>query len=180
MMRRLRPHVTFANVCAFLALVIALGTGGAYAANTVFSTDIVNGEVKAPDLAANAVVTGKVANESLTGADIDNQSGVDTCTHGTTRFREFCLRGLNQLNTWSDAVNACADLSLRLPTYSEARMLAVQRNIPGVEDTEYFWTDGAWTDGGNVWAWSVNENGIDSSRFISDEIKTLCVTTPTN
>ena len=55
MLARLRPRVTFANVCSFLALLIALGTGSAYAANTVFSTDIVDGEVKTADIANNAV-----------------------------------------------------------------------------------------------------------------------------
>ena len=48
-------RLTFANVCSFLALLIALGTGSAYAANTVFSTDIVDGEVKTADLDNNAV-----------------------------------------------------------------------------------------------------------------------------
>ena len=51
MLARLRGRLTFANVCSFLALLIALGTGSAYAANTVFSTDIVDGEVKTADIA---------------------------------------------------------------------------------------------------------------------------------
>ena len=44
----------------FLALLIALGTGSAYAANTVFSTDIVDGEVKTADLANNSVRANKI------------------------------------------------------------------------------------------------------------------------
>jgi hypothetical protein len=31
----LRRRLTFANVCSALALFVALGTGGAYAANTI-------------------------------------------------------------------------------------------------------------------------------------------------
>ena len=62
MSRRIRSHLTFANIAAGLALVIALGTGTAYAANTVFSADIVDGEVKTPDIASNAVGTGKIGN----------------------------------------------------------------------------------------------------------------------
>ena len=50
MVHRLLRGPTFANVCSFLALTIALGTGTAYAANTVRSRDIVNGQVKAPDI----------------------------------------------------------------------------------------------------------------------------------
>ena len=45
-MRRIRSHLTYANVMATLAFAIAVAGGTAYAANTVFSCDIVNGEVK--------------------------------------------------------------------------------------------------------------------------------------
>ena len=50
-MPALRRRLTYANLVSTVALVAALGTGTAYAANTVFSTDIVNGEVKAVDIA---------------------------------------------------------------------------------------------------------------------------------
>ena len=69
-MRRVRPHLSFANVCSFLALMIALGTGSAYAANTVFSSDIVDGEVTTPDLAADAVNSARIANGQVQVADI--------------------------------------------------------------------------------------------------------------
>ena len=55
MATRLRRSLTFANVCSFIALTVALGTGGAYAANTVISADIVDGEVKTEDLGYHAV-----------------------------------------------------------------------------------------------------------------------------
>jgi hypothetical protein len=90
MAHQLRRRLTFANVCSFIALVIALGTGGAYAANTIGSDDIIdesiqsvdikNGQVETADLGggavtsqkivANAVGASKVANESLTLSDI--------------------------------------------------------------------------------------------------------------
>jgi hypothetical protein len=44
---------------AYVALFFALGGTSAYAANTVFSSDIVDGEVKNPDIAPTAVGTGK-------------------------------------------------------------------------------------------------------------------------
>jgi hypothetical protein len=53
-MRLIRSHLTFANVASAIALFIALSGGTAIAlsgANTVFSDDIVDGEVKSPDLA---------------------------------------------------------------------------------------------------------------------------------
>ena len=55
------------NVVAFLALFVALGTGGAYAANTIASTDIIDGEVKSAD----------VKDESLTTFDVSTFLGAD-------------------------------------------------------------------------------------------------------
>jgi hypothetical protein len=79
-----RPRVSYANVVATLALAVAVGTGGAYAAglgrNDVRSPNIAPGAVKASDLAKKAVRTAKiapgavrgqsVASDSLTGANI--------------------------------------------------------------------------------------------------------------
>jgi hypothetical protein len=61
MRQRLGSHLTYANVMATLAVFIALG-GGAYAAfhlpkNSVRSRNIVNGQVKAHDLAAPPPLT---------------------------------------------------------------------------------------------------------------------------
>ena len=61
MIRRLRPRSLY-DVLAALAFFGVLATGTAYAANTVFSADIVDGEVKTADLAATAVNTAKLAN----------------------------------------------------------------------------------------------------------------------
>jgi hypothetical protein len=59
-MRRIRRHLSFANVVAVVALFVALG-GGAYAAfhlpkNSVKSRNIKNGQVKNQDLVKPAVV----------------------------------------------------------------------------------------------------------------------------
>jgi hypothetical protein len=70
MVARSRRHVTFANVCSALALIIAVGTGTAYAANTVFSTDIVDGEVKTEDLNTGAVTSTKVADGAIGQAQL--------------------------------------------------------------------------------------------------------------
>ena len=55
MLRRFRPRLTYANVMVTIIAFIVLG-GGAYAAfhlpkNSVRSKNIVNGQVKQPDLA---------------------------------------------------------------------------------------------------------------------------------
>jgi hypothetical protein len=64
MLAKLRPRSAY-DVMAALALFVALSTGGAYAADTVFSTDIVDGEVKQQDLANGAVTGGKLAANSV-------------------------------------------------------------------------------------------------------------------
>jgi uncharacterized membrane protein YtjA (UPF0391 family) len=61
----LRSRLTFANVISVVALVFAFGGTSAYAANTIFSADIVDGEVKTADLAASAVTNGKLAESSV-------------------------------------------------------------------------------------------------------------------
>ncbi len=71
MAEKIKTRLTFANVASALALFFALGTAGAYAANTVFSADIVNGEVKSIDIADETVRSIDVLNGSLSGADID-------------------------------------------------------------------------------------------------------------
>ena len=88
MIRRLRPRSIY-DVLAALGFFIALATGGAYAANTVFSGDIVDGQVKTQDLENGAVAVTKIANggitsdkvkdDALKGRDIEDQSlkGVD-------------------------------------------------------------------------------------------------------
>jgi hypothetical protein len=63
------------NVIGYLALFLTLTMGTAYAthkngANTISSIDVIDGEVKTPDLAANAVTGDKVLNRSINFGDI--------------------------------------------------------------------------------------------------------------
>jgi hypothetical protein len=144
-MRRVRQHLTFANVASALALFIAVSGGTAVAlngTNTVQSDDLGPGaQVKAPDVASGAVGSAAVANESLTGQDIKNRSGVDTCVAATVRLGQLCVRGENQANTWLQAGLHCANLDLRLPSVGEALELATTHDIPNADDGEYFWTE---------------------------------------
>ena len=75
-----------------LALFLVLTGGVAYAANTVFSSDIVNGEVKSVDIGDNQVQGVDVKDRSLNGADrgvrvrserqVDDGSGGAVCGQG--------------------------------------------------------------------------------------------------
>lgn len=67
-LRSRRP--SHATVVAYLALFLALGGTSAYAANTVFSTDIVDGEVKHADLAGNSVTSTNIFNGSVLNPEI--------------------------------------------------------------------------------------------------------------
>ena len=83
-MRRIRRHLTFANVASAVALFVALGGGTAVAlsgSNTVFTDDIANdtqpasggnpaGGLVAADLRPGSVGSSEVANGSIGGADI--------------------------------------------------------------------------------------------------------------
>ena len=57
-----------------VALIIALGTGTAYAANTIGTDDIINGQVKSVDIGNHQVQGVDVRNETLSGADIDENT----------------------------------------------------------------------------------------------------------
>jgi hypothetical protein len=70
MLAKLRSRLTYANVVSTICLCLVVGGGSAYAANTVFSADIVDGEVKNSDLAANSVTGGKVADGQVKNADL--------------------------------------------------------------------------------------------------------------
>ena len=59
-MGRIINHVR-GNLVAYFALVVALTGGTAYAANTIGSSDIIDGEVKTPDIANQAVTPAKLA-----------------------------------------------------------------------------------------------------------------------
>jgi len=84
MLVRLRRKLTYANVASTVALVLALSGGVAYAANTIYSTDIVDGQVRRPDIGASAVNSSKVGDNSLTGTDIleSTLSGVNADSVG--------------------------------------------------------------------------------------------------
>ena len=78
MLQKLRAALTFAHVTSFIALCVALMGGVAYAADTVFSEDIVNGEVKTVDLANAAVTSNKLAASSVTSGKLAGNSVVSS------------------------------------------------------------------------------------------------------
>src|SRR3954469_11813172 len=90
MIRFLRRHAI-----AFIALVLALAGGTAYAMNTVRSADIVDGTIKSVDLANNAVTPAK-------------STGVWTDHSTSTAYTNDCAQ---TARTWT----ACAPNPITVP-----------------------------------------------------------------
>jgi hypothetical protein len=67
---RVLARLTYANLVSTAALVLALGTGTAYAANTIGSSDLIDGDVQHVDLAADAVAGDRIANGTVGRADL--------------------------------------------------------------------------------------------------------------
>ncbi|HEX3242950.1 MAG TPA: hypothetical protein VHQ97_07710 [Solirubrobacterales bacterium] len=78
-MGRLRRHLTYANVMATIAVALAVGGAGAYAAsklgkNVVRSRNIAPNAVKTSDIAKNAVKRGKIAGGAIDDSRLANGS----------------------------------------------------------------------------------------------------------
>jgi hypothetical protein len=189
MLRTVFAHLR-AQWMGALALFLVIAGGTAYAADTIGSSDIIDGQVKTADIGNNQVYSADVRDDTLlngglTGADIKDQSGVDTCVL-TIRLGQLCVRAENSHRTWTEALNHCANLDLRLPSLAEARELATTHDIPNVDGDESFWIDQWDTRGSDgvgiayiVWD-DVPDTGLPGSAPRSDPHETVCVTTPTN
>lgn len=86
----MRRHLTYANLMSTLAVFLVVGGGAAYAANTVFSTDIVDGQVKTQDLAADAVTSPKILDGGVKVTDI-NDGAVTNAKIGNGAVTNFKL-----------------------------------------------------------------------------------------
>jgi hypothetical protein len=143
LMNRISKHLR-GNAVAYVALFVALTGSSAYAAGTVFSEDIVDGQVKTPDLGAqsvtpkklapDAVNSGKVLDNSLKGDDIDEASLAlsfqGTATVGTRR-------------TTVPAGGASDQLVLDVPGFGEVR----NKNCSAKSARSSFFNDTAKTVG---------------------------------
>lgn len=101
-MRELRSRLTYANVISTLCLVLILGGGAAYAANTVSSTDIINGEVRSIDIGTNQVASSDLANDSV------NQNKIVT---GGVRSAEVANESLGGSDIDEGTLNGGGDVS---------------------------------------------------------------------
>lgn len=102
-----KPSPAFVIAC--IALFVALGPTAAYAANTVFSTDIVDGQVQTADLADQGVTTQKIAFDSIgTGRIIDN-------TVSSADLKGADSKGAISLGGGAVAIGRCGDFAVSTP-----------------------------------------------------------------
>lgn len=136
---RIRHHIG-SNLVGYIAILAVLSSGVAYANHErIRSSDIVNGQVKRPDIGLNAVDGARVINGSLGAADIRL-----SCPGGMKRFGQtFCIdRAPRDFLAFLPAIERCAAAGLRLPSISEGWAAKGLLTEPG-----NFWTDHAYREG---------------------------------
>jgi hypothetical protein len=159
MLARLRPRSAY-DVMAALALFLVLAGGSAYAANTVFTTDIVDGEVKAADLGGaavtnsklgpNSVGSGKIIDGDVTNADLaagavtsanvvdDSLSGLDVAS-STLTGSDVANGSLTTSDiaddslTATDIAGANRSGSISVGAISNARCVTVTGGVTGAQ-----------------------------------------------
>lgn len=121
MLKRMRRHLSFANVMSVIAVFIAIG-GGAYAAKKINGKTIKN----------NSIAASKLKTGVLTG--------LDKCpTAAPTNTGGICYGPAQAATDWDAAAQAgCRPQGLRLPTIGEA--LLVMTAVGGGSGNET-WTD---------------------------------------
>ncbi len=177
MRKKIRSHLSYANVVATLALALVVGGGSALAAatlgkNTVGSRQLKSKAVTTGKIAPNAVNGSKVANGSLTGADINlSQLGTvptaaaadsagdanavgghpASCPAGTTLIRGTCFDSQENpvVDSVQEAADACAAKGGYLP--SPLQLYAVRNvlNLGTGIGTERQFTDSYYYDATN-------------------------------
>jgi hypothetical protein len=172
-----RRRLSYANITATVALFLALAGGVASADHLqVFSSDIVNGEVRGRDIEAGAVGAGKLAANSVSGAKVSDDSlgGADiaesslaevpsaaqagdartvdgrnaSCPVGTRFFLGACWDDQRRpATTQFNAMDACAFDDRYLPHALESRAFA--QRFRGSGDADVLeWTQTIFGDNG--------------------------------
>lgn len=150
---RFRPSP--AMVVALIALFVAM-SGSAVAlsgSNTVNSGDIINGQVKSPDIATghvrsgdlgnSSVTTAKISDGAVTGGDLGDQSvGAEKLRCPYSKIGDTCYWD-NPFDegTFKEAYETCASYGMRVPTLSETLNIIDDAPTPtlGQPDLVY-WT----------------------------------------
>jgi hypothetical protein len=120
-MRRVRKHLSFANVMSLIAVFVVLG-GGAYAATKISGKSIKNNTIAKKKLKKNVL------------------KNLETCpSNAPTYHRGICYSGAQGPTDWDTANQAiCRPQGLRAPTIGEA--LLIMTHVGGGSGNAT-WTD---------------------------------------
>ena len=206
-MKRLpRPRLSYANVVATLALVLAVG-GTSYAASQINGKNLKNRSVAGKKLKKNTV-TGTEVNESKLGkvpsaSQADNAATADTAAGATTSanatklggatpesYRVSCPGGmirvldecfepnLRTANTPQLAMKECGAAGRRLPTYGELEAARQNGFTVGVPPNNYELTSDLISTTEVV---GISPAGDRFNIMFNDATRPFrCVATPTN
>jgi hypothetical protein len=166
-----------------LALVVALGSGGAYAAglakNSVGSAQIKNGAVKAQDVKAGSLTGSQVKDESLTGADVANGTitGTDVQDNGLTGadvnestlnlpatpavFEGPLTNNATLSNTWA----TYATVTFTVPTAGYARLAAEASFNAAIAAADGGYLDALFYTDGDSGAYATLDTGDRDGMF---------------
>lgn len=156
-------------------LVVLLTAGAAQSlsgSNTVYTDDIVNGQVYGGDLANSAVTGSKIYNNTVTGTDVNEATLVPTCRSGLTKVGDVCFGSQRAAAGFGAAIADCIDERLRLPTISEGRLIASSLN----SDT-FIWVDSAFKNGDAFGAAIAKSDSYGLADNAFSNIPYHCVTT---
>jgi hypothetical protein len=125
---RFRRTLTYANVASTIALVAALGTGGAYAADTIGSSDIINESILAEDVQGQpasggnpavdgTLTTNEIKNGTLRSVDIfdgtlqaldlgDGSVGAGEIIDGSVAHADLANDAVNGANVVNESLTA--------------------------------------------------------------------------
>ena len=179
-MRGIRPHLTYANVMATIA-VFGVFVGSAWAVSKIGTNQIERGAVTAQKLHRNAVATKKIKDEAVTGVKAKESSfgQVPTAKHAddatdATRldgkpasdYRLHCPGNLDRAGdlcyevdprpaaSYAAALKACALDQRRLP--SDGELALVFDHLGAPQDAQ--WVSGQWRENNVVFTAFLEEN----------------------
>ncbi len=152
------------------------------------SPDVSNGSLTGVDVATASLFGSDLVDNSVTGADVLESTLVgvtDQCHAGAALFGRLCAGSDGVNRDLLAAFNFCASIGLRLPTWGEGVLLAVNHDVPGVGAfPARFWTDEVTDVFQNptiITVMAPDENGASPEAFSSAaSFETVCVETPTD
>jgi hypothetical protein len=130
-MKRIRSHLSFANVMSMIAVFAVLG-GSAFA---------VSKKINGKKIKKASIAGSKLKKDTVTGDKINESTlvGVTKCPTGApNRANNVCFGSQQPVSTdWDVAMRDCASKGLRIPSQAEALLVTNQLNTG---DT-YLWTE---------------------------------------